>query len=264
MIKSTDITKGLKTRIFGEKIFAFDSIDSTNTCARLLAECGIAEGTVVYAEGQTDGRGRLKRTWLSDKGKNLLFSIVFAPTIKERKYYLVPLLVSTSIVGAIKKILPEHQVSVKWPNDILLDSGKKICGILTELTYTIEGELRIIAGIGLNVNQTDFPPHLSEIASSLIMVSNRPVDRFALLREILHDIDVSYELLYTNPEEIITIWRSSCTMFDKPVLVRQGETTQEGLCKDIDSEGALLIEDKKGTIVRIIAGDVTSVAINTQ
>lgn len=155
-------------------------------------------------------------------------------------------------------------ISVKWPNDILLDSGKKICGILTELTYSVEGELRLIAGIGLNVNQTDFPPDISSVASSLKTVANRPIDRFRLLREILTDIDTAYGLLYTDPGAIIETWRSNSTMFDKPVRVRQGNIVQEGICKDIDSEGALLIENKKGTIVRIIAGDVTSVAVNTQ
>jgi len=264
MIKSTDITQGLKTKIFGKKVFVFDTIDSTNSCARLLAECGNVEGTVVYAEGQTGGRGRLNRTWISEKGKNLLFSVIFAPTIKERKYYLVPLLISTSIVRAIKMILPVCPVTVKWPNDILLDPGKKICGILTELTYSIEGEIRIVAGVGLNVNQTDFPPKISAVASSLRTVAERPLDRFALLRDILTNIETSYDALYTNPESIISTWRSNCSMFDKPLRVQQGDSIQEGICKDIDSEGALLIEDKKGTIVRIIAGDVTSVAVNTQ
>ncbi len=264
MITTHNITHGLTTNLFGKKIFVFDTIDSTNTCARLLAECGVEEGTVVYAEEQSSGRGRLKRKWLAAKGENLLFSIIFSPQIKERRYYLIPLMVSVCIVEGIGKNVPECAVIVKWPNDILLTTGEKIGGILTELTRTYNHELRIVAGIGINVNQTKFPPSIASAASSLRIASGKQVDRIALLHEILSGIEKNYDAVHADPDSIVERWRSYSTMFDKPVQVQQGRTIQTGICKDIDREGALLIEDKKGNVIRIIAGDVTSVAVNNQ
>jgi len=265
MITSQNIAEGLKTKIFGRKIFAFETIDSTNTCARLLAECGVEEGTVVYAEEQSSGRGRLKRKWISTKGENLLFSIIFAPDIKERRYYLIPLLVSICIIDSIRESVPDCPVVVKWPNDILLESGEKIGGLLTELTRTYEDRLRVIVGVGLNINQTRFPPNLSSAASSIRTVTGRNIDRLFILREILSGIERYYDAIHSSQgrDIIVERWRSFCTMFNKPVRVQQGNAVQTGICKDIDGEGALLIENRNGKILRIVAGDVTSVAINS-
>jgi len=257
------IADGLKTKKFGKKVFVFDTIDSTNTCARLLAECGTEEGTVVYAEEQTSGRGRLKRKWISAKSENLLFSIIFAPKIKERRYYLIPLLVSVCIVNSIKKDIPDCPVIVKWPNDILLSGGKKIGGILTELTHTYDNDLRIVVGAGINVNQSTFPSELNTTASSLYIATGKELNRITLLHSILYEIELVYNSVEADPDSIVERWKSHCTMFGKPVQVIEGKKVKTGICKDIDREGALLIEDKKGTINRIIAGDVTSVAINT-
>lgn len=264
MISSHDIADGLETRLFGKKVFVFETIDSTNTCARLLAECGVEEGTVVYAEEQSSGRGRLKRKWLSDKGENLLFSVIFAPEIKERRYYLIPLMVSVCIVESIRNIIPQFTTVVKWPNDVLLPGGEKVGGILTELTRTYSDELRIIVGAGINVNQTKFSPEIAHTASSLRLASGKRIDRVVLLREILAGVDNYYEAIHTAPESVVERWRSYSTMFGKPVQVQQGKTIQTGICKDIDKEGALLIEDSKGNVIRILAGDVTSVAVNNQ
>lgn len=260
---ANNISDGLTTKKFGAKLFVFDTIDSTNTCARLLAECGSEEGTVVYAEEQSSGRGRLKRKWISEKGANLLFSIVFAPNIKERRYYLLPLLVSVCVVDGIKKEAPECPVIVKWPNDILLTGGEKIGGILTELTHTYEDKLRIIVGVGLNVNQKKFPSELQSIASSLYIATGKEIDRVRLLHSILTEIESQYESVTESPETIVDRWKSHCTMFEKPVRVTQGAKIKTGICKDIDRDGALLIEDNKGKTYRILAGDITSVAINT-
>ncbi len=265
MTPSQNIVQGLKTGIFGKKIFTFETIDSTNTCARLLAESGVEEGTVVYAEEQSAGRGRLKRKWHSTKGENLLFSVIFTPDFKERRYYLIPLLAAVAIIEGIRKCVPACPVVVKWPNDILLESGEKIGGILTEFTRTYDGKLRVIAGIGLNVNQTRFPENLKTRASSIQLSAGKKVDRFFILREILSGIEKYYNVLQ-NPDKrdmVVERWRSYCTMFNKPVSVQLGAAEHTGICRDIDDDGALLIENKNGEILRIVAGDVTSVAFNS-
>jgi BirA family transcriptional regulator, biotin operon repressor / biotin---[acetyl-CoA-carboxylase] ligase len=157
MFTSKDITDGLPTRCIGQKVFAFESIDSTNTCARLLAESGVENGTVVFAEHQTRGRGRLSRKWTSEKERNLLFSVILYPDFDERRYFLVPLMISVCIVKSIEELEFPVPLTVKWPNDVLLENGKKIAGILTEITHTYDGQPRIVAGIGVNVNQTRIP-----------------------------------------------------------------------------------------------------------
>jgi BirA family transcriptional regulator, biotin operon repressor / biotin---[acetyl-CoA-carboxylase] ligase len=262
MTTSHDISHGLVTKTFGKKLFVFETIDSTNSCARLLAECGVEEGTVIYAEEQTSGRGRLKRKWYAEKGENLLFSIIFSPDIKERRYYLIPLLVSVCIVDSIRVHVPDCETTVKWPNDILLASGAKIGGILTELTRTFKDDLRIVVGIGINVNQTKFPSGIASTASSIKLAVDRDIDRYVLLREILSCIELNYDSVHSNPESIIDRWRSYCTMFGKPVRVLQGKNVQTGICRDIDPDGALIIENNRGKTMRILAGDVSSVSFN--
>jgi BirA family transcriptional regulator, biotin operon repressor / biotin---[acetyl-CoA-carboxylase] ligase len=261
-----DIRKGLETSIFGGKLFVFDSIDSTNTCARLLAECGVEEGAIVYAEEQTRGRGRLNRSWESDKGMNLLFSVIFSPRIHERKYYLIPLMVSSCIIDSVRPLLPESPPIVKWPNDILLGSGEKIGGILTELTHTYEHELRIVVGVGLNVNQVRFPGHLTGKVSSVKLASgyDADVDRTALFHSIVTAIESRYPSVGSDPESIIERWRSYCSMFGKSVRVSQGSAAFSGICKDIDRDGALIVETGNRGTVRVLAGDVTSVAVNSE
>jgi BirA family transcriptional regulator, biotin operon repressor / biotin---[acetyl-CoA-carboxylase] ligase len=262
MPSSDEITRNNPARIFGKKMFVFDTIDSTNNCARLLAESGTEEGTVVYAEEQTSGRGRLKRKWLSEKGLNLLFSIVFSPDIKEKRYFIIPIMTSVSIVESIRANVPGCEVSVKWPNDILLADGKKIAGILTELTHTYDDQLRVVVGIGINVNQTRFPGELSNTASSLCLATGREIDRTSLLHSILATIEKYNAGLASDPDRIIDRWRSFCTMFGKPVRVRQHREVHIGICRDIDRDGALIIDNENGKKIRILAGDVTSVAFN--
>jgi BirA family transcriptional regulator, biotin operon repressor / biotin---[acetyl-CoA-carboxylase] ligase len=104
MFTSRDITDGLETTFVGQKVFVFGSIDSTNTCARLLAESGVENGTVVYTEYQTKGRGRLNRKWASEQGQNLLFSVVMYPDFEERRYFLVPLMISVCIVESVGRL----------------------------------------------------------------------------------------------------------------------------------------------------------------
>jgi BirA family transcriptional regulator, biotin operon repressor / biotin---[acetyl-CoA-carboxylase] ligase len=261
MFTSKDITDGLPTRCIGQKVFAFESIDSTNTCARLLAESGVENGTVVFAEHQTKGRGRLNRKWTSEKERNLLFSVILYPDFDERRYFIVPLMISVCIVKSIEKLKFPVPLTVKWPNDVLLENGKKIAGILTEITHTYDGQPRIVAGIGVNVNQTHFPESLVQKASSLLAAAHIEFDRMLLLRTLLVCIEEHYAVLSANPEHIIEMWRSLCTMFQKIVTVEQHRKTLSGVFRDIDTDGALLLETANGKTIRIMAGDVSAVSL---
>jgi BirA family transcriptional regulator, biotin operon repressor / biotin---[acetyl-CoA-carboxylase] ligase len=261
MFTSRDITDGLETTFVGQKVFVFGSIDSTNTCARLLAESGVENGTAVYTEYQTKGRGRLNRKWASEQGQNLLFSVVMYPDFEERRYFLVPLMISVCIVESVGRLGFNIPLTVKWPNDVLLDNGKKIAGILTEITHTYDDQPRIVAGIGINVNQRNFPSPIADTASSLSAAAGTNIDRLRLLKILLTCIETHSGSLHSNPQQIITLWRSHCSLFDKRVTVEQHRKKISGIFRDIDTDGALLLEDEKKKTIRILAGDVTTVSV---
>ncbi len=259
MLTSHEITDGLKTRFIGKKLFVFETIDSTNACARLLAETGVENGTIVYAAHQTRGKGRMNRRWLSEKDVNLLFSVVFHPEFAEQKYFLVPLMISLSVVETVRILEPTIALQVKWPNDVLDSDGRKIAGILTELTRTYDDKPRIVAGTGINVNQIDFPENLGSKASSLSVVCGKEFDLRLLFHTLLERIEERYEQIIVAPELLVEAWRSHCTLFNKKVAVEQDQRTVLGIFRDIDSGGAMILEDKKGGKIRILAGDVTTV-----
>jgi BirA family biotin operon repressor/biotin-[acetyl-CoA-carboxylase] ligase len=133
MLSEQTLRKGLGTRAFGNKIFAFDTIDSTNSCAKAVAGCGAEEGTVVIADHQTNGRGRHGRVWQSTPNENLMFSIVLRPNLPAEGLNLLPLYVAVAISDAIQS-LAGLRPECKWPNDLLMN-GKKVAGILIEGSF---------------------------------------------------------------------------------------------------------------------------------
>src|SRR5512140_1081597 len=150
MYTAEALRKGLKTDHFGRKIYTFETIDSTNNCARALAGCWAEEGTVIIAEQQTAGRGRLGRSWEANPNENLTFSIILRPTISPDAVNLLPLSVAVAVSEAIEK-LTGMRPECKWPNDLLLD-GKKVAGILLEGSVTQSKVDWIVIGVGVNVN----------------------------------------------------------------------------------------------------------------
>jgi BirA family biotin operon repressor/biotin-[acetyl-CoA-carboxylase] ligase len=145
------------SRLIGRRIEYFEELESTNTEALRLALENAPEGTVVIADGQSEGRGRLDRIWESPPSKNLYLSVVLRPDIPAASASLIPLMVGVAVADVISKYCP-GRVRLKWPNDVLID-GRKICGILTEMRTRADRVHFIIAGIGVNINmrKLDFP-----------------------------------------------------------------------------------------------------------
>ncbi len=255
MINISRLNKGLRTRSFGRKVYAFGSIDSTNNCARTMANAWAPEGTLVVAEFQTAGKGRLGRSWDSNAEENLTFSVVLRPGISPEALNLLPLVAGVAVAEAIREVTGQEAVC-KWPNDILINE-KKVCGIL------LEGALRdteldfVVAGIGINVNQTDFPPELSGTATSLRLICGREFSREDLLRAVLHQ----FERLYRAGREeqfasIPRLWAEHSRMIGKSLEVRSNESTLAGIAVRIAPDGGLVIAS--GTEERTVyAGDVT-------
>lgn len=257
MIPKDHILKGLKTNVVGKKLFVFESIDSTNACAKTLAETGTPEGTVVVADYQTAGRGRLGRTWISEPGCNLLFSIVLRPTLPKESSSLLTFFSAVFIARALEKI-SDHPVECKWPNDILMN-GKKCCGILLENSFTLDRLDFSVVGIGINVNQSRFDDNLAERATSMIREYGTEVDRTKFLQTLLREADTLLPALKKGETKtIMDEWNKRCTMFGKPVTLSHGDDIVSGTALRLNGDGGLIIKTQTGQST-FYAGDVTIV-----
>jgi BirA family biotin operon repressor/biotin-[acetyl-CoA-carboxylase] ligase len=254
-LDTTALKKKLNGRRFGSKIFTFETIDSTNNCARALAACWAEEGTLVFAERQTAGKGRLGRSWLANPYENLTFSLILRPALPPEALNLLPLYAAVAVAEAI-----EHEtglsVECKWPNDLLI-GGKKSAGILLEGSLKEEGLDYVVLGIGVNVNQTSFPDDISSRATSLKLQAGKEIDRIHLLREILRTLEIHYSAIIKKGfHNILPLWLTRTTMINREISVTQDGTVISGVVKGLSPEGALIL-DAGGTEKTLFAGDVT-------
>jgi BirA family biotin operon repressor/biotin-[acetyl-CoA-carboxylase] ligase len=250
---------GLKTSSLGQRIEYYPSVDSTNTAARDLAEKGAPEGTVVVSEEQTSGKGRRGRGWVSPYGKGIWTSIILRPSNMEPQ--AAPQLTLLAAVAASEAIKESTRVKaeIKWPNDILI-SGRKVCGILTEVKAELDLLHYVVIGCGINVNQqkSDFPPELHSTATSLLMETGENVTRLLLWQKLLENLEKLYhDMLAEGFKNIRLLWRKNSVTLGRQVEVTTPNGTCRGIARDIDMEGALLVEAENGQTHRFIAGEVT-------
>jgi len=255
MYSEDELERGLTTQVFGRRLFIYDSIDSTNTCAKIFANKGAEEGTVVIADYQTAGRGRFGRTWLAESGSNLLFSIIIRPTYSTDKIGLLPFFVAVGIANAVETVTG-MQCECKWPNDILINK-KKCCGILMESTSQQNNFDYAIIGIGLNVNQKEFIGDLEGIATSLSSEGGREFDR----RNVFSQIMSSLESYYTDVRKgdfntALKEWKARATIFGKRITLTQAADVIDGIAINLAADGGLVVETETGQRV-FHAGDVT-------
>ncbi|MBF8248014.1 MAG: biotin-(acetyl-CoA carboxylase) ligase [Bacteroidetes bacterium] len=255
MFTKEELARGLDSRIIGTKFFVFDSVDSTNACAKTLADAGIEEGAVVLTDFQTAGRGRNGRSWNSETGQNLLFSVVLRPEFPKEQATFLTFYSAISIVRALE---PELKVRIecKWPNDLLLN-GKKFCGILLENSFQQDKLTYSVVGIGLNVNQKEFGEDLKERATSLRFERKKNFDRKRLFQKILSEMDRLYESVQAGDfRAVMEDWNKHCTMFGKTVKVVKPHETLSGTAVGLSPEGGLVVETSTGTST-VYAGDVS-------
>ena len=238
----------------------YPHLGSTNTEARRLAEAGAPGGTVVLADAQSAGRGRRGRSWHSPPGKGIYFSILLRPPEADPAA-AAPLTLAAAASAARKlRECSGVQVSVKWPNDLLI-GGKKMGGILTEGRTGGQALLYIVLGIGLNINHRaeDFPAELRGSATSLYLESGIAFERTALFLDLLKDLRRSLELFFKEGfAPFQPLWKEfSATLGSEVKLAGAGQgEIVEGKAVDLDAEGALLIEDNRGRRRRILCGEI--------
>lgn len=241
-----------------ENIYTYDQVDSTNIIGKKFAAEGKEEGTFIIAEEQTNGKGRMGREWVSPYGKGIWLSFILRPEIIPLRASEITFVVAVGIMEGIKKYI-NKEVKIKWPNDILLD-GKKIVGILTEISAEMERINYIVAGIGINANQDleDFPEDIRVKATSLKLNTGEYINRNELLREIIQEMEKIY---YIYKEEgfkkILELWKANNITLGRRVKAITFEGEIIGVAKKIDDEGYLIIVDDKGKENKILAGDVS-------
>ncbi len=246
-----------RSGVVGSVIQVFQETTSTNDIVDRMARDGVPEGVVVFAESQTQGRGRLGRVWTSPPRAGLWFSVLLRPDLRPQEATQLTVAAATAVARAIKshtRVSPD----VKWPNDILI-RGKKVAGILTELTAELDHVKYVILGIGVDVNQqaSDFSPDLCRVATSLRIETGRLIDRSGLAVAILRELDNDYARIRAGQfETVADEWESLCVTLGRPVEITLGGRQVRGRAEALDVDGALLIRTQHGRLERIISGDV--------
>lgn len=258
LIKTPDYLTGFElerilfTDIIGKKVLFFEEVDSTNNKAKQIAS-EEKEGTVVISEVQTSGRGRRGREWNSPKG-GIYISFILKPNIPPEKAPQLTLVSSLALAETLNSMDKKLDAKIKWPNDILI-KGKKISGILTELSSDIEKINHIVVGVGVNLN-TD-KNALPETGTSLKTEMGENVSIKLFLKLFLEHFDLVYKEYITNGiNKIIERWKFNSDTLGKKVKIIGMNETFEGLAKDIDENGALILKTKEKEI-KVYSGDVS-------
>ena len=256
-ITADEIRLGLTTNFIGKNIHYEESVESTQKIAHRLSNEDEPEGTIIIAEEQRSGKGRMDRTWHSPKYTGIWMSLILRPNIPLTKAPQLTLLTAVAIVQAMEEetgLQPE----IKWPNDVLLN-GKKVTGILTELQAEADRIHSIIIGIGINVNQKkeDFPSELQEKASSLFIEKGEVISRAGLIKSFFKHFEKLY-LLYLDQGffPIKLLWEGYAVSIGKILKARTLTNVIEGKALGITDEGVLKLEDETGFVHHIYSADI--------
>lgn len=257
-----NILPELNTKVIAvdkSRMIYLECTESTNKFAKKIAAEGAPEGTVIVAEEQTGGKGRLERDFLSPKSKGILFSLILRPNCLPKDAPKFTLLAAVALVKAMEKF--NLQAGIKWPNDIMFD-GRKVVGILTEMSAEIERVNYIVIGIGINANirREEFPENIRNIAASLYeMNGNKKISRINFFCAVLEELDKLYRETNLNGfEKIFELWRKYNITLNREVKVISAESGEIffGKAVDIDEDGALIVE-VDGKRKKVYAGDVS-------
>ena len=256
-LNTDKIKENLGESLFSDNIIIHKSIASTNSTAKELYKLGASDGTVVLAEEQTSGRGRMDRQWLSPSYKNILISILLKPQIKVEYIYSLTLALAVSGVDAVKKITG-LSCMIKWPNDIYLNK-KKLAGILTEFSVRRKMPAYVVLGMGMNVNwNPEEEKNILFPSTSIYNEAGKETSRNLLLGEILRNFENFYnDIKCERMEEFHNRCNRLSLLTGTTVSVDTGEEIIKGKASGIDKDGGLILEGLDGDIKKILNGDVS-------
>ncbi len=255
-LRALELRPLLNTHDVGQVLHCFEEVGSTNDEAKALADGDAGHGEVVVAERQTEGRGRRGRTWISPPRRNVAFSVILRPEeLPPTRAPELTLVAAVAVCDALRH--SGVDAGIKWPNDVLV-GGRKIAGILTEMSAEADRVHWVVVGVGVNVNARleDFPEELQGEATSLLLEREQPAPRALFLAACLTELEGWYD---RHAEEgfapIRQAWRDRSVTLGREVVVRTDGQDVTGLAEDIDESGALLVRTGAG-LVRITSGDV--------
>lgn len=254
-----EIQASLPTRLLGQQdVYYYATVGSTNEVARELAETGAAEGALVVAEEQVQGRGRRQRSWWSPPEQGIWMSLVLRPELPVGMAPVLTFMAAVAVADGIRGAtgLP---ACIKWPNDILVDA-RKVCGILLEVKAEVERLHYAVIGAGINVNQVagSFPAELQGQATSLRAEAGKKIDRVALVQEILGEMEKQYqELQAAGAEPVWRRWRELDTTLGREVEVQGPSFIFRGRAVGVTDGGALRVEGAGGEVREFVVGDVS-------
>lgn len=255
----SEIQVGLETEIIGKDMYYYPSVNSTNRIAKSLAYHGAPDGAIVVAEGQEEAKGRLGRKFFSPRGKGIWFSVVLRPKFLLRDAPKCTLMAAVAVAEAMNRF--NLRAEIKWPNDIMYD-GRKLVGILTEMTCELSKITYIVVGIGINVNMSreDFPKELQDVATSLLEMNGGMISRVEFFRAVLEEFDKLYrEVNESGFDKVIELWKKYNITLGKNVHVISAGGDGEiftGKAVDLNEGGSLIVETEQG-LRTVYAGDVS-------
>ncbi len=254
-----EIQRGLSTNYVGKEIYYFPELKSTNIMAKektLHRAEGIDGGTLIIAERQSAGKGRLGREWFSPAG-GIWFSIILYPQLSPSYISRITLMTAVAAVKTIK-VCTQIESQIKWPNDILINE-KKVCGILTEMSAELDIIDWVVVGIGINVNigHREFPEDIQENTISLKEASGKDVLRVKLVQTFLQEFEKCYEILKRREfSSVLKEWKLYSHTLGKKIEVNIGEKVVTGEAIDINESGALILKKEDGELIEIISGTI--------
>lgn len=259
LIIEEEIRNGLETEMLArQKIVCFKQTDSTNRQARVLADKGAPEGTLIVAETQSQGRGRKGRTWCSPEGTGLYLSLILRPAISPVQAPCMTLMTAVALGDALTGLLP-LAIHIKWPNDILI-KGRKLAGILTEIRTEMDRVDYIIVGVGLNVNTPleVFPAEIEKIATSIRKETGASFPRVQLLQAFLVEFEKCYYSFKSNDfQSVMHRWKQYANIIGRRIRVDMIDRHLEGKVMDVAQDGVLILRDNDHELHRIFSGDVS-------
>ena len=257
LVTGEEIRSVLEAGIFAGEIYDYDVVESTNVIAKEKAREGASEGCVVIADSQTGGKGRLGKVWDSPGGTGIWMSVLIRPEIPPHEVSGITLVAGLAICQGIRAVTG-LEAYIKWPNDIVIN-GKKVCGILTEMSAEMDRVNYVIVGIGINVNTVDFPEELQKIGTSLKIESGKPYRRKDVVAQVLMFLEKYYGdyIEGKSLDGILDDYKELCITLKNDVQIVDRNHTYWAKPLDIDKTGSLLVEKEDGTQATITSGEVS-------
>lgn len=257
VLSKEELVSRIKTKWAGRQVVYYPKTGSTSLDAKRLAEEGAPHGTLVVANYQDAGKGRRGRSWDSPEGMNIYFSLLLKPDFSPEKASMLTLVMALSVAEAIEK---ESACTpyIKWPNDLVI-SGKKICGILTEMTLEEEYIQSIVIGVGINLLQKEFPEEMKHTATSILLETGTGPVRSSMIVNVMEAFEANYQIFLEDLSlvNLKEAYEKRLVNLGKVVKIIDPKGEWCGKALGINSQGELLVEKEDGTTMNIYAGEVS-------